>query len=628
MSVGPAKRATSWAKVGALTSTTAALAIVVACGSDRHGFERVPAVDEAGVFAPADDGGTTCGVVCSRDLHSVRDGCDGTLVEECRSDLGCADGTCVSACRSAERNQGTVGCSFWTIPSVATAGGPPSEAPLQDYRNSCFAAFVANTWSEPVNIHVEYEGKPLDVSKSTAIPRMKNGELGHEVLEGPLPPGEVAIIFLHDAEKPPMEKFGLHVRCPITPAIVSEEFRVPMLSGTTEAFHISTDFPVSAYSIYPYGGALSYLPSATVLLPTSSWDKSYLVVNAWPAIDNRYTGMKPTLQIVANEDDTEVRIRPNNDQVILPDATPASDGKSGIYNLSKGQTLQITVAKEFVGSPIEATKPVGVFGGATCLKFPTEVFAGACDVAQQQIPPLRAWGTEYIAASHESRWVLRGGEQANPARREERVPWRLIGAADGTQLSYVPKRPDGAPQSLQMGESAVFWTRDSFVVRSQDSEHPFYLAAYMSSASFGEVHGPDYMKDIGDPEFVNVVPVQQHLDSYVFFTDMTYGYTTLVVTRHDSGNGFKDVDLDCSGPITEWKNIDEAGRYQYARVTLVREFKPQSFPRGTCENGRHEIRSDEPFALTVWGLDSYASYGYPGGAGLREITSAAVSVPR
>ena len=179
-----------------------------------------------------------------------------------------------------------------------------------------------------------------------------------------------------------------------------------------------------------------------------------------------------------------------------------------------------------------------------------------------------------------------------------------------------------------MGESAVFWTRDSFVVRSQDSEHPFYFAAYMSSASFGEINGPDYMKDIGDPEFVNVVPVQQYLDSYVFFTDMTYGYTTLVVTRHDSGNGFKDVDLDCSGPITAWKNIDEAGRYQYARVTLVRDSKPQSFPRGTCENGRHEIRSDEPFALTVWGLDSYASYGYPGGAGLREITSAAVSVPR
>ncbi|MBN9164016.1 MAG: hypothetical protein J0I07_23825, partial [Myxococcales bacterium] len=165
-----------------MSAVTVAFAVVVACGSDRHGFERVPAVDDAGVFATADDGGTTCGVVCSRDLHSVRDGCDGTLVEECRSDLGCADGTCVSACRSAERNQGTVGCSFWTIPSVAIGGGAPSEAPLQDYRNSCFAAFVANTWSEPVNIHVEYEGKPLDVSKSTAIPRMKNGELGHEVL--------------------------------------------------------------------------------------------------------------------------------------------------------------------------------------------------------------------------------------------------------------------------------------------------------------------------------------------------------------------------------------------------------------------------------------------------------------
>ncbi|MBX3197228.1 MAG: IgGFc-binding protein [Labilithrix sp.] len=616
-----------WTRLTVL-SALVALEAVAACGSgDRSPYDRHQSADD-GVLGDTDASSAACeSAVCSRDLHSVLNACSNEVVKECPAGMGCAEGACVSACESAEKNQGTIGCSFWTTPSVATAGGPPSTVRLMDRRNSCFAAFVANTWSSPVEIKVEYEGAPLDLSRSMAIPRTNGVEMEYEPLTGPLPPGEIAILFLHQSKTQPTLPED-HIRCPMPAAIESDEGVVPVESGTASAFHISTDLPVSAYSIYPYGGALSYIPSATVLLPTSAWDTKYLVVNAWDARDNRYTGMKPTLQIVAAHDDTEVRILPNDDLIELPGGRTASDGRTKIYDLAKGELLQITQTGEMVGSPIESNKPVGVFGGSTCLKFPTTWESCCCDVAQQQIPPVRAWGSRYVAAGYESRWALRHGKGTATSVKPESVPWRLIGTASGTTLRYLPKRPPGAPEALSQGEAVTFWTDQSFVVESQDQDHPFYLAGYMTSQSYGTTDSSDYMKVIGDPEFVNVVPVQQYLDSYVFFTDMTYRYTTLVVVRHDQGSGFQDVVLDCAGPIADWNPIDLEGRYQYAHVTMVRGGVPEEFPGGKCANGRHEIRSEAPFALTVWGLDNAASYGYPGGAGLREISSVPINVPR
>ena len=66
--------------------------------------------------------------------------------------------------------------------------------------------------------------------------------------------------------------------------------------------------------------------------------------------------------------------------------------------------------------------------------------------------------------------------------------------------------------------------------------------------------------------------------------------------------------------------IGSSGEYEYAWVLLTSSYGAQSFGTGTCGYGRHEITSDGPFEVTVWGTDYYASYGYPGGTGLRPIS--------
>ena len=81
--------------------------------------------------------------------------------------------------------------------------------------------------------------------------------------------------------------------------------------------------------------------------------------------------------------------------------------------------------------------------------------------------------------------------------------------------------------------------------------------------------------------------------------------TNLVfVRKKGSDNQFHDVTLDCAGPLGGWQPVGSAGKYEYTRFDLVRHnFAPQ----GNCDNGRHEIKSDAPFGITVWGWGTLAT---------------------
>ncbi len=127
---------------------------------------------------------------------------------------------------------------------------------------------------------------------------------------------------------------------------------------------------------------------------------------------------------------------------------------------------------------------------------------------------------------------------------------------------------------------------------------------------------------------MNVIPTAQYLDSYVLFTDPTYSETSLVVIRKPSTQGqFADVNLDCAGPLTGWQPL---GAYEYTRIDLV----TGNFQNvGNCSNGRHEISSDAPFGVTVWGWGSpnassfftqYVSYAYPAGASVQSINEVVI----
>jgi hypothetical protein len=133
-------------------------------------------------------------------------------------------------------------------------------------------------------------------------------------------------------------------------------------------------------------------------------------------------------------------------------------------------------------------------------------------------------------------------------------------------------------------------------------------------------------RTLGDPDFVNVVPNEQFLDRYVFFTDFTYPETSLTIVRKKTAYGFMPVKLDCGGDVTGFKPLGTSGDYEYAWVPLTKNFAPQKLAKGECGYGRHAAESEGPFSVTVWGWGKDASYGYAGGMGMRPVNDAPLPI--
>ncbi len=537
------------------------------------------------------DGSTACsGVHCSADLHDILD-CDGQVVTTCPSPQACGGGVCVAdACTAAVTNGSTIGCEFYSI----------VPAPELISRGSCFAALVANTWSAPVTIAVDYGGTPLDISTIARTPVGAGTSLTYAPLTGgQLAPGQMAVLFLAQGPQ------GLPIAFAPCPAGITPGMAIDTsISGTGlgSTFHITTDAPVVAYDMYPYGGALSYVASATLLIPTGAWGTNYIAADGWA--EDPSVGDPPFIQIVASQDATSVTISPTAAITAATGVAGTAAGVPQVYTLAQGQVLQIEQTAELAGSPISSDKPVSVWGGASCMNIPVGVYA--CDSAHQELLPVKSLGNEYVGARYRDR----------VAGTDESPPWTIVGAVDGTTLSYDPAPPTSAPLTLASREMVRFNADAAFTVSSQDALHPFYLAGHMTG------HEQIANNELGDAEMVNVVPPAQFLDSYLFLTDPTYANTHLVFVRRKASDGtFKDVTLDCAGVLTGWLPVGNGGKYQVTRFNVV----TAGVPNGTCNNGAHTSSSAEPFGLTVWGWDTAVSYAFP--AGMSTLPINTVQVP-
>lgn len=528
------------------------------------------------------------------DIFGVGGGPISSCSPSCGPTETCVDGQCLSGCAAAEKTQSSVGCEYYAVAMDAIKGGGPTGAPF----NGCFVAFVANTSAGPAHIDASFNGASIDLGQFAKIPSGSGKALAYGAYDpgAGLAPGQVAILFLHSGPG--------GVPCPVPAALTSGV----QISGTgyTSAFRIQSDVPVVAYQMLPYGGGSAAATGASLLLPTSSWDTNYIAANAYKA--SFISSTSPSLNIVAAEDATSITLLPKAAISGGGGVQPATAGQPVTYTLSAGQVLQITQQAELTGSPVQATKRIGLFAGHVCLNVPADVVA--CDHAEQQIPPIKALGHEYVAVSYRQR-----------SSKPENPLWRIVGVVDGTSLTYEPDV--GGPVTVALGEVVELSTATPFTVKSQDAAHPFLLMTYMSG--WGAVD-PDY----GDADAVRVSPSDQYLKRYVFFTDPTYPETNLVVIRKRGPSGFAEVSLDCAGNLTGFTPVGTAGEYEWTRTDLVRHnFEPQ----GACDNGRHEMSSAEPFGLWVWGWGSSetpgvftaaVSYGYPAGEGVVPINNVVV----
>ncbi len=590
--------------------------VLLGCGGKGSGFGSDGGEGDAGLdgtvgddacaFCGFDSGTSETGTQygCSGDLREVIDG-NGVVIATCPNDQGCAGGVCIPACQAAGLSKGTVGCDYVVpTPSFYTGILPP-----------CFAIFVANNWVSPVNITVERGGTNYNVTQFGRIAQAGVAATSWApVPTTGLPPGDVAILFM---SQDPSSTNSTPLTCPITPAIskaggtaLPGSGTTPSITGVGTAWHVSTDLPVTMYDILPYGGASSYLPSAELLLPSTSWGTNYFGI-----VPQRGNSSPQWGQLVASMDGTSVTVFPN---VSLPAGTgvvAAPQNKATTYNLNAGQYIQWQESNEMSGTVISSNNPVGFFGGLgyDCYSDTTSS-GGGCDSAHQQVPPVSAYGSEYAIPPYTTRMA---------SLAPESIRYRFLGAVKGTTLTYDPPVPS-APTTIGVGQVVDFETTLAFVVKAQDINHPFFVGQVMTGCTVTGGSRPGCTNSsgccLGDEEYVNILPPAQFLQKYVFFTDPTYPTTNLVFTRVKGSAGFQDVTLDCYGTLTGWKNIDGAGNYQLTNIDLIRG----NVKTGKCDNGPHTASSTGAFGVMVWGLDYCSSYAYPAGGNVAPINTVIV----
>ncbi|APR81529.1 Hypothetical protein A7982_06878 [Minicystis rosea] len=565
-----------------------------------------------GSFVSSSGSGTggAGGVGCSADLQSVVDG-NGTVLESCPADQGCFQGACVGACDAAAESHGSLGCTFWAPDPPFLSNGV--YAP--NLNGPCYAVFLANAWGRPAKITVSRGGQSFDVTSFGRIPKGVGPSTTYAPIPATgLPPDEVAVLFL--SHNPGVSNFS-SLECPVPPAVLADA--AVEGSGKGFAFKVESDTPVQAYDILPYGGAHTYLPSATLLFPTSAWGTNYYAI----APHNTGSGSL-WAAVVAAEDGTQVTIAPTTTLPGGGGIVDAPVGQTTQYTLDAGEILQwlnpgFNQPTDPTGAVLQSDKPIGLWTGNTYLGVSSQTsYGGAQDSAHQQIPHVKALGSEYVSAGVVTRLVDLAPES---------VPHRLMGVVDGTTLTWDPPIP-GAPAQLSAGQFIEMETTEAFTVKSQDTDHPFVLTQYLPGCPgdtrpgcSGEPLSPGQMCGLGDEEWVNLVPPLQFLRKYVFFTDPTYGTTNLVIVRAKGSKGFADVKIACLGNVTDWKPVGTKGNYEFAHVDLVRG----GLPIGNCNTSRHVAESDGAFGIMVWGTDWYSSYGYPAGGNVGTINEVVVT---
>ena len=235
---------------------------LAACGPTR----RLQGATDAG----DGDGGTTpdvyeCPRTCSDDQHSVLD-CNGQKLADCTGTEACdvSQAICTNACTAAEANHRSVGCDYYAT---------DMDSIQPDY---CFAVFVANTWTSPAHIDVEYRGQQLAVASFARIPYGSGPTLDVR-----------AVRRRHRPRRPARSRSCSSAArsgaAPLLPGRAGgRRARTSAAPASSNSFHITTDVPVVAYQINPYGGGSVAVTAASLLLPTSVWDTNYVAVNVSP----------------------------------------------------------------------------------------------------------------------------------------------------------------------------------------------------------------------------------------------------------------------------------------------------------------------------------------------------------
>ncbi len=546
--------------------------------------------------------------------------CDGEasrLLRQCDPRVSrCDDGRCRSLCGVQDRQVSYQGCQFWAVDLENVAA---SDRGLEDNddrvspADAQFAVAVGNVASTRPS--EGSDGGHADTA-TVSVYRVDAGQ-EREVAKAEVPPGGVKVFDLE-------------------PHNVEGSAVAPM------AYRITSDLPVVAYQFNPLNnGEQAFSNDASMLLPQSALGEDY-VITTGDAVFGLEGGVSvPWGAFVAvvgtTLDDVHVTLQMTADFEVPDDPAVVVAGRQvtarlGSHDVLSLRSLPIDRGGEGAGNlsgvRVQSDGPVAVFAGNVATLVPHTAVDDKCcaDHLEEQFLPTSAWGRSLLGA---------GALVRNPAAPEGDI-WRVTAGDRGAQLSWTPSRPDDAPSALLPYESARFQTWSEHFLLEADA--PVQLVHFVkSSHNVGapeETQACDPERDrgagrcslvtgfmaacdayvdgegatrfrcapVGDPAMTIVPPRERWRREYVFLTPSDYAVDFALVLAP------KEARIELDGVRLDSEEFEE--------IVRPRDKTPLGRYVLQLSDGGHELISDTPVGLMVFGYDRDVSYGYPGGMDL------------
>ena len=396
---------------------------------------------------------------------------------------------------------------------------------------------------------------------------------------------------------------------------------------------VSSNLPIIANQFNQIDSAETASNDASLLLPVATLGPYYWVPMYYSF---QGPGHLADVAIVGTVDGTQVTVTPAVNTRAGGEIPAMTAGTAQSFSINEGTLLQIATesyAADLTGTLVWADAPVAVFGSTECSDIPfnctwcldsygtsagyppapaewncgteneecpahIENTCAWCDHIEEQIFPLTTWGKRYVA----SRVPVRAQEGVEAAL------WRVLASEPNTTVTIttppgavlrVPPGTMGPPYVLSEGEYLEFelaGTRTSPGDAIVEADMPILLVQFIEGQECTDQ--PD--RAGGDPAMVQMVPVEQYMDEYIFLTPNTYDMDYLVVTRQEG------VEVLLDGAPLMAASFRPAGEGWEVGTFMVLD-------------GVHRVSSDSPFGIVVVGYSPYVSYAYVGGMNLEVI---------
>lgn len=329
-----------------------------------------------------------------------------------------------------------------------------------------------------------------------------------------------------------------------------------------------------------------YTTDAYLALPTDVIGRRYIV----QGYGNQFTGV-PDLNgtqfgLVATEDDTTVTITPSVTTHGRPAGVPYS-----IVLPKAGYTYQLRNTNDFnrdlSGTIIVADKTIAVFGGHQCAAIPNDDYF-FCDYIVEQLLPVERAGMNFITV---------------PLATRNNDTFRFTAVEDDTTISVN----GAAVATIDAGRTHE---RRLSAASHVTANKPIFTVQYANSSDFDGVTQSD--------PFMMIVPhVNMFLNNYIIsvphenqpalqFAD---NYVNIAAPAAVVGSLLLD---GAAVPAGQFTPIGATG-FSRARIKV--------------DPGMHTLSASAPFGVTVYGWNTYDSYGYPGGMFFGDTTPPKLTCP-